>query len=140
MCPVSHRTSCPSDVNDEEWLLAVPYLTLMTEAAPQRDHVCGSCSTPSRYVIRYGNAWRAMPNAGPSPRTSAASNLVFSGQSLDQAADLPRAFARRVGVCCLLDQDRANVGQVEPCAAQPRSEKVERIKAHIETSRLRDCT
>lgn len=28
----------PCDVGDEEWSLIAPYLTLMTEAAPQRGH------------------------------------------------------------------------------------------------------
>lgn len=28
----------PSDVGDEEWPLVAPYLTLMDEAAPQRQH------------------------------------------------------------------------------------------------------
>ena len=32
------RKPYPSDVSDEEWALVVPYLTLMTEAAPQRQH------------------------------------------------------------------------------------------------------
>lgn len=32
------RKPHPSDVFDDEWSLVVPYLTLMTEDAPQRDH------------------------------------------------------------------------------------------------------
>jgi transposase len=32
------RKPYPSDVSDEEWSLVVPYLTVMTEAAPQQDH------------------------------------------------------------------------------------------------------
>jgi len=32
------RKPYPSDVSDEEWSLVVPYLTLMIEAAPQRDY------------------------------------------------------------------------------------------------------
>jgi transposase len=31
------RKAYPSDVSDEEWALVAPYLTLMTEDAPQRD-------------------------------------------------------------------------------------------------------
>ena len=38
MCSASSRKPYPSDVSDDEWLLVVPYLTLMTEAAQQRDH------------------------------------------------------------------------------------------------------
>jgi transposase len=32
------RKPYPSDVSDEEWELVAPYLTLMTEEAPQRVH------------------------------------------------------------------------------------------------------
>ena len=46
MCPAPHRKPYPSDVRDEEWLLVVSYLTLMTEAAPQREH------SPTRVVQR----------------------------------------------------------------------------------------
>ena len=59
------RKPYPSDVSDEEWSLVVPYLTLMTEAAPQRDHSLRELFNALRYVIRYGIAWRAMPNDFP---------------------------------------------------------------------------
>ena len=32
------RKPYPTDVSDEEWAFVAPYLTLMTEEAPQRDH------------------------------------------------------------------------------------------------------
>ena len=65
MCPAPHRKPYPSDVSDEEWSLVVPYLTLMTEAAPQRDYALRELFNALRYVIRYGIAWRAMPNDFP---------------------------------------------------------------------------
>jgi transposase len=65
MCRASLRKPYPSDVSDEEWSLVVPYLTLMTEAAPQRDHSLRELFNALRYVIRYGIAWRAMPNDFP---------------------------------------------------------------------------
>jgi transposase len=65
MCPAPLRKSYPSDVSDEEWSLVVPYLTLMTEAAPQRDYPLRELFNALRYVIRYGIAWRAMPNDLP---------------------------------------------------------------------------
>ena len=65
MCPAPRRKPYPSDVSDEEWSLVVPYLTLMTEAAPQRDHSLRELFNALRYVIRYGIAWRAMPNDFP---------------------------------------------------------------------------
>jgi transposase len=59
------RKPFPSDVSDEEWALVVPYLTLMTEAAPQRQHSLRELFNGLRYVIRYGIAWRAIPNDLP---------------------------------------------------------------------------
>ena len=57
-----NRKPYPSDVSDEEWSLVPPYLTLMTEAAPQRQHALRELFNGLRYLIRYGIAWRAMPN------------------------------------------------------------------------------
>ncbi len=37
----------------------------MTQAAPQRDHSLRELFNVLRYVIRYGIAWRAMPNDLP---------------------------------------------------------------------------
>jgi hypothetical protein len=33
-----NRKACPSDVNDEDWAFAAPYLTLMSEDARQRGY------------------------------------------------------------------------------------------------------
>jgi transposase len=39
MSPAAQRKPYPSDVSDEEWSLIVPYLTMMNEDAPQREHL-----------------------------------------------------------------------------------------------------
>ena len=59
------RKPYPSDVSDEEWSLVVSYLTLMREDASQREHPLRELFNGLRYVIRYGIAWRAMPNDLP---------------------------------------------------------------------------
>ena len=59
------RKPYPSDVSDEEWSLVVPYLALMREDAEQRHHDLRELFNGLRYVIRYGIAWRAMPNDLP---------------------------------------------------------------------------
>src|ERR1700752_4131237 len=59
------RKPYPSDVSDDEWSLVVPYLTLMREDAAQREHSLRELFNGLRYVIRYGIAWRAMPNDLP---------------------------------------------------------------------------
>src|SRR6516225_8376809 len=59
------RKPYPSDVSDDEWSLVVPYLTLMRADAGQRQHSMRELFNGLRYVIRYGIAWRAMPNDLP---------------------------------------------------------------------------
>jgi transposase len=54
----------PSDVSDEAWSLVV-YLTLMRLNSGQRQHALRELFKGLRYVIRYGIAWRAMPNDLP---------------------------------------------------------------------------
>ena len=59
------RKPYPSDVNDEEWAFVAPYLTLMREDAPQREHPLREVFNGLRYVVRAGEAWRMMPNDLP---------------------------------------------------------------------------
>ena len=59
------RKPYPSDVSDEEWSLIIPYLLLMKEDAEQRRYDLRELFNGLRYVIRYGIAWRAVPNDLP---------------------------------------------------------------------------
>lgn len=59
------RTGYPSDVSDEEWAFCAPYLTLMKEDAPQREHSLRSLFNGLRWFIRAGCPWRMMPNDLP---------------------------------------------------------------------------
>lgn len=59
------RKAYPSDVSDDEWAFAAPYLTLMKEDAPQRDHPLREVFNGLRYIVRSGAAWRMMPNDLP---------------------------------------------------------------------------
>jgi transposase len=61
----SGKTGYPSDVTDEEWAFCAPYLTLMKEEAPQRDHALRDVFNALRYLVRYGCSWRALPNDLP---------------------------------------------------------------------------
>jgi len=54
-----------SDVSDEEWDFVVPYLTLMTEDAPQRHHSLRELFNGLRYIVRGGLQWRLMPHDLP---------------------------------------------------------------------------
>ena len=55
----------PSDVSDDEWAFVAPYLTLMTEAAPQRVHPLRVIFNGLRWLVRAGAPWRLMPNDLP---------------------------------------------------------------------------
>jgi transposase len=59
------RKAYPSDVSDEEWALVAPYLTLMTEEAPQRAHSMREVFRGLRWIVRAGAAWRLMPHDLP---------------------------------------------------------------------------
>jgi transposase len=55
----------PSDVGDDEWAFVAPYLTLMTEDAPQRVYELREVYNGLRYIARSGAPWRMMPTDLP---------------------------------------------------------------------------
>jgi transposase len=59
------RKAYASDVSDDEWAFVAPYLTLMTEDAPQREHSLREVFNGLRYVVRTGMQWRMMANDLP---------------------------------------------------------------------------
>jgi transposase len=59
------RKAYPSDVGDDEWAFVAPYLTLMTEDAPQREHSLREVFNGLRWIVRAGAPWRMMPNDLP---------------------------------------------------------------------------
>ncbi len=59
------RKAYPSDVSDEEWAFAAPYLTLMTESAPQRTYALRDVFNGLRWLARTGAPWRLIPHDLP---------------------------------------------------------------------------
>jgi transposase len=59
------RTPYPSDVSDDEWSFVAPYLTLMTEEAPQREHNLREVFKGLRWIVRTGAQWRMLPHDLP---------------------------------------------------------------------------
>lgn len=59
------RKAYPSDVSDEEWALVAPYLTLMTEDAPQREFPLREVFNGLRWIVRTGAQWRWLPHDLP---------------------------------------------------------------------------
>src|ERR687898_209800 len=59
---MASRKPYPSDVSDEEWALVAPYLALVREDAPQREHDLREVLNGLRWIVRTGSAWRYMPH------------------------------------------------------------------------------
>jgi len=59
------RKAYPSDVSDDEWAFLAPYLTLMKDEAPQREHPLREVFNGLRWVVRTGAPWRLLPHDLP---------------------------------------------------------------------------
>ncbi len=59
------RKPYPSDVSDDEWAFVAPYLTLMSEEAPQREYPLREVFNGLRWIVRAGAPWRMLPNDLP---------------------------------------------------------------------------
>lgn len=59
------RKAYPTDVSDDEWAFVAPYLTLMTQDAPQRVYELREVFNGLRYIVRGGVSWRMVPNDLP---------------------------------------------------------------------------
>ena len=62
---MSTRKPYPSDVSDDEWAFVAPYLTLMTEDAPQREYPLREVFNGLRWMVRAGAPWRMIANDLP---------------------------------------------------------------------------
>src|ERR671914_3148671 len=60
-----NRKPYSSDVSDDEWAFVAPYLTFMTEDAPQREHSLREVFNGLRWIVRAGAAWRMLPHDLP---------------------------------------------------------------------------
>ena len=59
------RKPYPTDVSDDEWVFIAPYVTLMRQDAPQRDHDLRDVLNALRWIVRAGAPWRMLPNDFP---------------------------------------------------------------------------
>jgi transposase len=59
------RKPYPSDVSDAEWEFLLPYLTLMSADAPQREHDLREAFNAVRYVVKTSCQWRFLPHDFP---------------------------------------------------------------------------
>lgn len=56
------RKPYATDVSDEEWSFAAPYLALVKESAAQRQHSLREVINALRWIVRAGAPWRLLPN------------------------------------------------------------------------------
>jgi len=61
----ANRKGYPTDVSDEEWSFAAPYLILMDVSAPQRKYDLREMFNALRWIARAGAPWRMLPNDFP---------------------------------------------------------------------------
>ena len=61
----SRRKPSPSDVKDDEWAFAAPYLVLLRDDAPQRVYPLREVFNAVRYLARCGGPWCLLPNDLP---------------------------------------------------------------------------
>lgn len=61
----TRKLGYPSDVTEEQWDFLLPYLTLMSENAPQRLYSLRDLFNAVRYVVRTGVQWRYLPTNFP---------------------------------------------------------------------------
>ena len=59
------RRGYPSDVSDDEWAFAAPYLALVREDARQRRHDLRPVFDAVRWPVKTGAHWRSLPNDFP---------------------------------------------------------------------------
>ena len=62
---VPSRKVYPTDVTDEEWAFAAPYLILMKEDAPQRVHALRDVFDAVRWMAKAACPWRLLPGDFP---------------------------------------------------------------------------
>lgn len=59
------RKPYPTDVKDDEWEFVAPYLALIREDAPQREHDLRELYNALRWIVRSGAPGRMIPNDLP---------------------------------------------------------------------------
>ena len=75
---MAEKERYPSDVSEEEWAFVAPYLTLMTEQAPQRVYPLREVFNGLRHITRSDAPWRIIPHDVPPWHVVYQQNMVQS--------------------------------------------------------------
>ena len=62
---MARRKQYSTDVTDKEWSFAAPYLALIAEGSPQRQHDLREVFNALRWIARAGAPWRMLPGDFP---------------------------------------------------------------------------
>ena len=125
------RKAYPSDVSDEEWAFVAPYLTLMTEEAPQRIHDLRAAFDGLRWMARTGavlatpfiraNLSRELAvlhstNTSKSTKLLSVNSHIENSMSSPAPCVLTETRALRAGIISLSIQtrDRKGTGASQP--------------------------
>ncbi len=91
----NERKSYPRDMTDDEWAFSAPYLLLMKEEAPQREHSLREVFNALRYLVRSGCSWRMLPNDLPAwAAVHQQAMRWFKAECFESMADDLRALLR----------------------------------------------
>ena len=89
------RNPYPTDVSDDEWAFAAPYLTLMRPDVPQRVHDPREVFNALRWIVRAGAPWRMLPtNFPPWAAVSQQTRRWIDGGCFEEMAHDLRAVLR----------------------------------------------
>ncbi|MCA1565874.1 MAG: transposase [Acidobacteria bacterium] len=114
------RKPYPSDVSDDEWAFVAPYLTLMTEDAPQREHSLREVFNGLRWIVRA--ALQSTPESGGRAAYDGAKRR--EGGKTHIVVDTPGNLPA-LRVTSADEQDRAQVGDLADRVQQVTGENVE---------------
>ncbi len=92
-----NRKGYPSDVSDEEWSFVAPYLCLMREDVPQREHSLREVYNALRYLVRAGCPWRLLPNDLPPWKVVYDQSQRWKAAGCFESMELCRGRQRAVG-------------------------------------------
>jgi transposase len=93
------RKPYPTDVNDDEWEFVEPYLALVSEDAPQREHDLREIYNALRWIVRSGGPWRMIRNDLPpwAPVHQQVQRWIKPGVFDDMVHDLREVLRISVG-------------------------------------------
>lgn len=124
------RKAYPSDVSDAECALVAPYLTLMTEDAPQRDYPLREVFNGLRWIVRSGSSWQMMPHDLP-PLGHLLALCVTAANEQDRAqvAELAERVQAETGETVEIAYvDQGYTGENAADAAEEHGIKLEVVK------------